>query len=92
MPLIPLIAAFFASVIGFIIRHPFVSKMMIFAIFIGLVSTGISYMFSIVQPYIFSSPYLGLLAYLGLVDALSMFLTIIIAGWGVKQILAFVRS
>lgn len=92
MPLIPLFLGFVASVIGFIIRHPFVSKMMIFALFTGLLGTAISFMLNMAQPYVLQNDLFALAGYLGVLDAISMFLTIVIAGWGVKQVLAFVRS
>ena len=49
-------------------------------------------MLSLVRPFIVGNDMLALPAYFGLIDALSMFLTIVIAGFGVKQVLAFVRS
>lgn len=92
---IPLLLAGFsgiASIAAFIIRHPFVSKMMIFSIFTGLLTLAISYVKTLVAPYIVGSSLMSLAAYFGIFDAISLYLTIIVSGFGVKQVLAFVRS
>ena len=82
----------FASIISFIIKHPFVLKMMIFAIFVVLITGAITYLQSIVAPYIINNSLLAIAAYFGLLDGISLYLTIVLVGFGVKQILAFVRS
>jgi len=91
-PLIFTAATAFASIISFIIKHPFVSKMMIFTLFTALITALISYMKLLVAPYIINNSLLSLAAYFGVLDGLSVFLTILIAGFGAKQVLAFVRS
>jgi len=80
------------SAFAFLVKHPFVLKMMIFAIFTSLVLTALDFMFDMVRPYIISNPIFVLASYLGLLQAISLYITIIIAGFGVKQVLAFVRS
>lgn len=92
LPLIPVAVGAFASIISFIIRHPFVSKMMIFAIFSGLVVSATNYALSLAAPYIISNDLFALAAHLGVLEAISLYLSIVIAGFGVKQVLAFVRS
>ena len=92
---IPLLFAGFsgiASIAAFIIKHPFVSKMMIFTIFTGLISAFVAYIKTLIVPYIVNNSLLSLAAYFGVLDGLSLYLTIIIAGFGAKQVLAFVRS
>jgi len=92
---IPLLFAGFsgiASIVSFIIKHPFVSKMMIFTIFTGLIGSLVFYIKSLVSPYIVDNILFSLAAYFGVLDGLSLYLTIVLAGFGAKQILAFVRS
>jgi hypothetical protein len=60
-------------------------------IFLGLFR-GFNYIKALVIPYIVSNSLMSLASYLGVFDALSLYITIIIAGFGAKQILAFVRS
>ncbi len=92
MPVIMILVTAFASIVSFIIKHPFVSKMMIFGLFIALVGFGVSYMKDIVAPYIIDNSLFSLAGYFGVLDGLSLYLTIILAGFGMKQILAFIRS
>jgi hypothetical protein len=89
---LPALAAAFAAIITFIIKHPFVSKMMIFGIFTALILAAVNYMLSLAAPYIIDNEILGLAAYFGLFNALSLYMSILIAGWGVKQVLGFVRT
>jgi len=92
LAIIPLIAGFFASIVGFIIKHPFVSKMMMFSIFLTVIGLAVSFIKDIVAPYIVNNSFLSMAAYFGVIDGLSLYLTIVLAGFGVKQILAFIRS
>lgn len=92
MPLLVLIGSAFASIISFIIKHPFVSKMMIFALFTAILTSAVTYLQSLVAPYIVNNSVLSVGAYFGVLDGISVYLTIVLAGFGVKQVLAFVRS
>ena len=92
MPILTLFGGAFASIISFLIKHPFVLKMMIFSVFTSLITVAFSYLKDIVSPYVVSNPLLSLPAYFGILDGLSVYITILVAGFGVKQILAFVRS
>lgn len=92
LAVLPIIASAFASIIAFIIKHPFVSKMMIFAMFTALITLSVSYMQDIVSPYIVGNSLLSLSAYFGIIDGISLYLTIVLSGFGAKQILAFIRS
>ena len=92
MPLLFLLGSSFASIVSFIIRNPFVSKMMIFSLFASLLTLAIGYLKGLVAPYIVSNGLMSLAAYLGILDGISLYLTIILAGFGVKQVLSFVRS
>lgn len=92
---LPLLLAGFsgiASIVSFIIKHPFVSKMMIFGIFTALITALVIYIKGLVAPYIVNNSLLSLASYFGILDGLSIYLTIILAGFGAKQVLAFVRS
>ncbi len=92
MPLIPLIASAFASIIGFLLKHPFVLKMMIFALFISVLTAAFNYLKALVAPYIVTNDLMGFAAYFGVLDGISLYISIIVAGFGVKQVLAFIRS
>ncbi|WP_294964662.1 hypothetical protein [Sulfurimonas sp.] len=81
-----------ASIISFIIKHPFVAKMMMFSLFTALIALAISYFKSLVSGYIINNSLLALASYFGVLDGISLYLTIVLAGFGVKQVLAFVRS
>lgn len=76
----------------FLVKHPFVLKMMFFTIFTGLVAFSLQFMFDMVRPYIVTNSIFVLASYLGLLQAINLYITIVIAGFGVKQVLAFVRS
>lgn len=92
---LPLLLAGFsgiASIVSFIIKHPFVSKMMIFSIFTALLTLAFTYIKSLVSPYIVGNSLMSLAAYFGILDGISIYVTILVSGFGVKQILAFVRS
>jgi hypothetical protein len=92
IPILIPIATAFAGIVSFIVKHPFVSKMMIFTIFTALIGLFVSYIQGLVSPYIVDNSFLAFAAYLGVLDALSLYLTIVLAGFGAKQLLAFVRS
>ncbi|MCX6062080.1 MAG: hypothetical protein NT103_07530 [Campylobacterales bacterium] len=87
-----LIWTLLGSAFAFLVKHPFVLKMMIFAIFTGLVAFALNFMFDQVRPYVVQNSVFVLASYFGVLQAISLYLTIIIAGFGVKQVLAFVRS
>lgn len=92
LPMIPLIGGFLASIAPFILKHPFVSKMMIFSVFTAVLYASFTYLKSLVFPHLASNGLFSLAAYFGLFDGLSVYLTILVSGFGVKQILAFIRS
>ncbi len=93
LPLIAAAASAFASIIAFIIKHPFVSKMMIFTMFITLLGAALEYLKGLILPsYLVSNPLMALGDYFGILDGIGIYLTILVSGFGVKQILAFVRS
>ena len=92
MPLLFGIGAFLAGGASIILKHPFVAKMMMFGVFTALLTLAFNYLKSLVSPYIINNSFLALAAYLGILDGISIYITIIVAGFGVKQVLAFVRS
>jgi len=87
-----IILAFISAVIWFFTRHPFMAKMMIISIFYSLISFMIDYMETLVTPYIVNNNIMSLAAYFGVLDGISVFLTIILTGFGAKQMIAFIRS
>ena len=90
--LVGFIGAWLTALAQFILRHPLVLKMLIFSIFITLVGSAITYMITLVQPYINSNSVTALAAYFGVMQGIALYLTIILAGFGVKQVIAFLRS
>ncbi|MFH0708737.1 MAG: hypothetical protein V2A75_00885 [Pseudomonadota bacterium] len=92
VPWLAPVISFLTSVFVFLVKHPFVLKMMIFAIFTGLVTYAFHFMVDLVKPYIVSNGLLVMAIQLGVLQGLALFLTIIVAGFGAKQVLAFIRS
>lgn len=86
------IIALITTIAKFILRHPFILKMMIFSLFVGLIGSMITFILGKASGYIVSNEITGLLAYFGILQALALFISILLAGFGTKQILAFVRS
>lgn len=80
------------SAFAFLVKHPFVLKMMIFTLFTGLIAFSLNFMFDMVRPYMIANSIFVLASYLGLLQAISLYITIVVAGFGMKQVLAFVRS
>lgn len=91
-PLISPLVAFLSSAFAFLLRHPFVMKMMIFTLFLGFITFSLNFIFDMVKPYIVHNEVIALASYLGIMQAISLYITIIVAGFSTKQILAFVRS
>lgn len=92
---VPLLFAGFsgiASLAQILLRHPFVTKMMIFSLFTALLTAFLSYIKTLVAPYIVTNNLMSLAAYFGVLDGISVYLTILVAGFGAKQVLAFIRS
>ena len=92
MPIFGAIFSILASGLGLLTKNPIVAKMLIFTFFTGIIYAAFSYLKSLVAPYVVSNSLLSLASYFGVLDAISLYLTIIVAGFGVKQILAFIRS
>lgn len=80
------------TVFEFLVKHPFVQKMMIFTLFMGLITAVLTFLFDMVRPYMVANSIFVLASYLGVLQALTLYITILLAGFGVKQVLAFVRS
>lgn len=80
------------SVFAFLVKHPFVAKMMIFGFFVLAIHRFIAFLLSLVKPYVIDNTILNLACYFGLISALSLFLSIIIAGFGAKQLLGFMKT
>ncbi|MBU4109766.1 hypothetical protein KJ988_02065, partial [bacterium] len=61
-------------------------------VFTAVITAFVVYIKGLVAPYIVSSSLMSLAAYFGVLDGLSLYLTIVLAGFGAKQVLAFIRS
>lgn len=86
--LVTAVSTFFSA----ILKHPIIVKMAVFTMFTSIVLFAIDYIKSLIVPYVTQNDLLAIASYLGLLDALSLYITIIVAGFGVKQILAFIRT
>lgn len=69
-----------------VLKHPFISKMVFFPFAIILLQRAITYMTDYVSGYIHSNAITGIAACFGVFDALSLYVSIVVAGWGVKKI------
>jgi hypothetical protein len=68
------------------------TKILLFTVFVAVISASITFIQNLVSSYLVTNSFFAVASYLGFMDGLSLFLTIIVAGFGAKQILAFVRS
>ncbi len=85
-------ASILSSLLGFAAKNPIISKMAIFTIFTAVISFGLSFIKDMVSPYLVTNQVMAVAGYFGFFDGISLYLTIIVAGFGVKQVLAFMRS
>ncbi|MBW6462528.1 MAG: hypothetical protein K0B07_05795 [DPANN group archaeon] len=92
LPLLPVIAGGLATSFAFLTKHPIVTKMLIFSTFVGFLTFAIGFIKDFVSPYIVTNSFMAVASYFGLLDGLSLYITIVVAGWGMKQVLAFVRA
>ena len=92
MPIAAWIVSALTAAFGFLVKHPFVLKMMYFTFFVLLVHRAIDYFLDFVRPYLQTIPFLNLLCYFGVISAINIFFSFLIAGFAVRQLLAFSRS
>lgn len=92
MPFLFSIGTGLVTFFNFISQHPIITKMLIFTTFLAVISYAITFIKSLVAPYLVTNSAFALASYFGILDGLSIYLTIIVAGFGVKQVLAFIRS
>ncbi len=88
----PAILSLLGSAFAFLVKHPFVLKMMIFTLFTGLIAFSLAFLFDLVRPYMIQNSIFVVASYLGVLQALALYITIVLAGFGAKQVLAFVRA
>jgi len=65
-------------------------KILLFPVFLTVLYLAISYVTDMVSPYIVGNQIVSFIAYLGILDALTLYFSILISGWGIKQILNYV--
>lgn len=92
MPLLLLIESVLVSAFGFLVKHPIVLKMMFFPFFITIILYSVSFFSDWLSPIIYGTAVLGYAAYFGVLDALAIYLSIVTAGFLVRQVLRFVSS
>lgn len=80
------------SISTFAAKNPLVSKMLIFSIFTGFITFVITFIKGLVTPHIVNNSLLSLASYFGILDGIGIYITILLAGFGAKQVLAFIRS
>lgn len=86
------IGNFIVSAFTILVKNPFVQKMVLFAFFVSIVGTAIVYLVDLVRPYISNIPASCLASKMGIFEAISVYLSILIAGFGVRMVLGFIRS
>ena len=92
MPIAAWIVSALSSAFAFLVKHPFVTKMMFFAFFAVIIHRAINYLLSLAQHYFLDVSLLNMLCYFGVISAIQLFLSIVISGFAVKQLIAFMRS
>jgi hypothetical protein len=92
IPLLIPIATGISTAVGFLAKHPIVAKMLFFSVFLAILSAFVLYIKSLVLPYIISNSLFALADYFGVLDGISLYISIVLAGFGAKQILAYIRS
>ena len=79
--------------LGVIAKNPIVQKIALFGFFFGLLSWSVAFFINIAKA---NMPDLGVIydmaSYFGLLNAISIYLSLIITSFFVKQILSFIRS
>jgi hypothetical protein len=91
VPLIPVIAGAVGTVVTLLTRHPIVTKMLVFTFFVGILTSASAFVLGLVTPYMSAFPYWQFASWLGINNALSLYFSILISGWGVKQVLSFIK-
>jgi hypothetical protein len=80
------------SAFGFLVKHPLVTKMMFFTFFALAIHRAIGYLLTLLNQYLTEFTILNMLCYFGVIAAIQLFLSIVISGFAVKQLIAFMRS
>jgi len=92
MPVAAWLVSALTAAFGFLVKHPFVAKMMLFSFFVLAVQRFITFVVGLLKPFLVNIPFLNLLCYFGVISALELLFSIVIAGFGAKQVLAFMRT
>lgn len=92
LAILPMIATALATAFSFLLKHPLVTKMLVFSFFVGVINFVISFFVNMVSPHLLTNPLFATASYFGILDGVSLYITIVVAGFGVKQVLAFIRS
>jgi len=75
-----------------LVKNPLVQKMGFFTIFLAVVYHVINYFIASFKLYIFGGSVFSVACQLGAIRAIQIYFSIILSGWGAKQVLAFIRS
>lgn len=92
MPALAWIVSALTQFFGFVVKHPFVLKMMIFGFFVLAIHRFLGFMMGFVSPYLSSNTLLNLACYLGVIAAIKLYFSIVVAGFGAKQVLGFMKT
>ena len=92
MPLLSGLFTLLSGAFDFLVKNPFVMKMLIFGVFTAVIASSLVFAKSLVTPYIVQNELLSLANYFGAINAVSLYVSIVVAGWGAKQVVAFIRS
>ena len=86
------IVALIVSIAKFILRHPLVVKMLLLSLFLTIITFAINKFVILVSPYIVSNPITQMASAFGVMQGIAIYISIILSGFGVKQVLAFFRT
>jgi hypothetical protein len=87
-----LIFTLLSTAFSFLVRNPLITKMLTFTVFLGVIAAALAFAKNLAAPYIVQNQILSLANYFGAISAVSLYISIIVAGWGAKQVVAFIRS
>ncbi len=79
-------------IFGAVSKNPLIAKMLFFTIFVSVITFALSFLKDLVSPYLVSNNIFAIAGYFGVLDGLNVYITIVVSGFGVKQVLAFIRS
>ena len=78
--------------LGVAAKNPIIAKMAMFTVFLSVITFAFGFIKDMIAPYMINNSLTAMAGYFGVLDGISLYVTIVVAGFGVKQVLAFIRS